>query len=173
MLTIVMLAATVFTIVFLMVYQDPWCGASDALLIAGCSLVASSFVGFGIAVGIGSGKPIELVENNRVELVTLADVSGTSGTIKSGLLGTTAVFRQSNAFNYYVENDGAYTLHSAPADKSKIKLDSETPHMIEFCAKRTAPSNKWAIVDNSCQWYEYEFHIPKGSLVESIELDGK
>ena len=168
MLTILLFAFAIGFLAFL--YNLTEYGLGDGIAAGLLFGMCGIFIGLIVVYGLSQSADRTWVENSRTEIITLADVSGTSGTIRSGMFSTTAVFRQSNAFNYYYRDGDGFVLTNRDAGTSKVFLDSETPYVVDLCY--AAEPSIWTIGDK-CSEYRSEFHIPPGSLSESIELDGK
>lgn len=168
MLTVLLIGFAIGFLVFL--YNLIEYDRSSAIILGPLFAACGIFIGLIVACVLDQYADRTWVEDSRTEIITLADVSGTSGTIRSGMFSTTAVFRQSNAFNYYYRDGDGFILTNRDAGTSKVFLDSETPYVVDLCY--AAEPSIWTIGDR-CSEYRSEFHIPPGSLSESIELDGK
>ena len=168
MLTIILIAFAIGFLAFL--YNLIEYDLSSAIILGAIFAGFGIFPGLIVATELHQSADRTWVEDSRTEIITLADVSGTSGTIRSGMFSTTAVFRQSNAFNYYYRDGDGFILTNRDAGTSKVFLDSETPYVVDLCY--AAEPSIWTIGER-CSEYRSEFHIPPGSLSESIELDGK
>lgn len=168
MLTIILTALAIGFIAFF--YNLTVYGLGEGIIFGVVFMMFGIIPGLLIVDSLHRSADHTWVETGRTEIITLADVSGTSGTVRSGMLSTTAVSRQSNVFNYYYRDGDGFILTNRDANTSKIVTDSETPYIIDLCFE--AKPSIWT-VGNKCSEYRSEFHIPPGSLSESIELDGK
>ncbi len=113
----------------------------------------------------------------RTNIETMADGVGSEGEGRFGAFGGGHfVIRQAGNFTFYVKNGDAYELKSISSDGAKIYLDSQDPYVEYQCVRDGKFEwHAWSIkrgkgTQRSCTYY---FHVPEGSIVEDINLDGQ
>lgn len=80
-------------------------------------------------------------------------------------------------YYYKIESDGAYTLQKAPAEFSRIYMDTppENAHVIIVNKDPYPTSCRDDVTDEVCKketWVfkkEYAFHVPPGTIVQSYD----
>jgi hypothetical protein len=94
----------------------------------------------------------------------------------SFFLGTGSINERTYYYYYRAEADGSYTLQKAPADFSKIFMDT-TPamaHIITLNGDLYPYNCRDGLSDIQCKlagdeyvWFKtYEFHVPVGTIIE-------
>lgn len=104
-------------------------------------------------------------ETTNIPLLLMTDGSDLNG--QFSLFG--GYVDEEQVYNYYVEDsNGATVLRSLPADSSVIYQDAESPYLKQIC--EVSPTNWYTIpTADEC---DFEFHIPKDSIKNTITLDG-
>jgi hypothetical protein len=102
------------------------------------------------------------VSSRVVSLTAIDTKEATEGRISGGIFVTYGYVESKPVLSYVSENEGAYRLQWADADKSTIYQDgNEDPrlitHTLDFYAKYVLP---WPIATED----RYEFHVPEGTV---------
>lgn len=132
-----------------------------------------SVLGMGLAyAGLAHLNAHELKATNeyRYELRALdsdSSIEGRSYFLGGGYVG------EERVLNYIIRNeDGSSELGNTDADKSKIWEDEQAkPYVIQI---EKEYGNWWFAFDGGYRYtYEYHYHIPAGSVLESTKITNK
>jgi hypothetical protein len=128
--------------------------------------------------GIASLITTGIVVSNNVHTIKYTDTETTKLTLRA-LGNNSAVHGQfyflgsgyvgeRQVLNFTTESSGAVKLDSMPAAQAKIFEDSDDPHLMII---KTVQTMDWAVPWELSHQMHYDFHIPKGSVLQSYKID--
>lgn len=150
----------------------------------GAGLIAAMFLTLIICIGLAVSRDTTLPDKYTTEVNSILIMNDNVGDVTEtqvshGLLSSMSwsITRQDGHFSFYSRaKDGEVQFKTIPSDGVKLYLDTETPYYEYQCVKDGGFKMHWFSVEtgkgteSSCTYY---FHIPAGSIKESVSLDGK
>jgi|WetSurMetagenome_2_1015567.scaffolds.fasta_scaffold196828_1 hypothetical protein len=104
--------------------------------------------------------------SDTVYITTLSDKMSIKGVfaLGSGYIRGEPVF-----VSYVITGDNSYALKTFDADKSTIYMDSQDPYVVRYKMESADIVKELRIKD----YHKFDIHVPVGTIVEKINLDGE
>lgn len=104
--------------------------------------------------------------SDTVYITTLSDKMSVKGSfaLGSGYIRGNPVF-----VSYVVTGNNSYALKTFDADKSTIYMDSSVPYVVRYKMESAESVKDLRKKD----YHKFDIHVPEGTIVEKINLDGE
>jgi hypothetical protein len=153
--------------------QYPACGAEEPKMKRDCRVrltgiyaLVGLVIGFLMLLGMSGNPETQVIEHEDVQIVSIRDGSGTNG---GGFLTLNTVSTKYEYVYYAQGEDGSFEQKQLPSRSVKVfQEDIEHPYL----RKLIGHSKDW-------KWYldagmmGYEFHLPKGAIIQDYVLDAE